>query len=119
MGVVIEHGALLIDALTVNLGLGGAYIEIRPPLRCGERVTVLIQLPELPRPSRLSCVVRWSDSSGIGLQFLQMGARETYGVSVLVAMALQRQARTEPIQEPAETSRYGAAPFVLRRTVPP
>jgi Tfp pilus assembly protein PilZ len=88
--VVIEHGALYLDAVALNLGLGGVFVEARPPLRFGTRVNVLIQLPELTRASRLAGVVRWNNASGCGIQFLQLGARETYAISMVVALAGKR-----------------------------
>lgn len=89
--VVIEHGALYLDAVALNLSLGGVFVELRPPLRYGTRVNVLVQLPELSRASRLAGVVRWNDASGCGIQFLQLGARETYAVSMVVALAGKRE----------------------------
>ena len=88
--VVIEHGALYLDAVAVNLGLGGVLIEAHPPLPYGTTVNLLIQLPELTRASRLAGVVRWNNASGCGVQFLQLGARETYAISLLVARAAKR-----------------------------
>ena len=88
--VVIEQGALYLDAVAVNLGLGGMLVEARPPLPFGSSVTVLIQLPELTRATRLAGVVRWNSASGCGIQFLQLGARETYAISLIVARAGKR-----------------------------
>jgi hypothetical protein len=88
--VVIEHGALYLDAVVVNVGLGGAFVEVHPPLAYGTTVNVLIQLPELTRASRLAGVVRWNNASGCGVQFLQLGARETYAISLLVARVAKR-----------------------------
>ncbi len=90
MPVVLEHGALYLDAVALNLSVGGAFIEVRPPLSEGTHVNVLIQLPELSRAARLAGVVRWENASGCGVQFLQLGARETYGISMVVALAAKR-----------------------------
>jgi Tfp pilus assembly protein PilZ len=91
MPVVIEHGALYVDAVALDLSLGGVFIQVRPPLREGTRVNLLIQLPELARSSRLAGVVRWNNASGCGVQFVQIGARETYAISLVVARAGQRE----------------------------
>jgi hypothetical protein len=88
--VVIEHGALYLDAIAVNLGLGGVFVEVRPALPYGTSVNILIQLPELTRASRLAGVVRWNNASGCGVQLLQLGASETYAISVMVARAAKR-----------------------------
>ncbi len=49
------------------------------------RVELLVQLPGIHEPSRLPGVVRWSDGSGFGVQFLELGARETHALAALVA----------------------------------
>ena len=91
--VVIENGAIFLDAVATNIGLGGAFVELRPPLSYGTHITLIIQLPELPRPAHLSGIVRWNDASGCGVQFLQLGARETYALSMVVALADKRESR--------------------------
>ena len=88
--VVLEHGALYLDAVALDLGLGGVFVEVRPPLSYGTSVNVLIQLPESSRPVHLAGVVRWNNASGCGLQFQQLGARETYAISMAVALAAKR-----------------------------
>lgn len=88
--VVIEHGALFLDAIAVNLGLGGVFVETHAPLDYGTSVSVVVQLPGLTRTSRLVGVVRWSNTSGCGIQFLQLGASETYAISSMRARAVKR-----------------------------
>lgn len=83
--VVVEHGAARIQAVAVNLGLGGVFILASPALPYGEQLHVLVQLPGLAGPSRLPAVVRWSDQGGFGVQFQQLGARETHAIGVTVA----------------------------------
>jgi hypothetical protein len=85
--VTIEAANGRFDAMAANLGLGGAFIESTPSLSYGEEVVVHLPLPGVAKPLRLSAVVRWSSSTGFGVQFLEMGAKETHAISALVAAA--------------------------------
>jgi Tfp pilus assembly protein PilZ len=91
LALVIESGAIFLDAVATNIGLGGAFVEVRPPLSYGTHITLIVELPELPRPAHLAGVVRWNDANGCGVQFLQLGARETYALSMVVALADKRE----------------------------
>ena len=83
--VTIEHAAGPTHAVAVNLGLGGMFVEAPSSLSYGLQVDVLVQVSPRSGPLRLPAVVRWSTQAGFGLQFLQLGARETYAVSALVS----------------------------------
>jgi hypothetical protein len=85
--VVVEHSAGILHALTVNVGPGGMFIQADAVLAYAVRVELLVQLPGIQEPSHLPGVVRWSDNSGFGVQFLQLGARETHALATLVASA--------------------------------
>ena len=50
-------------------------------------VELLVQLPGIHELARLPGVVRWHNASGFGVQFLQLGARETHALATLVASA--------------------------------
>jgi len=83
--IVIEHGRERFDAVAVNLGLGGVFVQACPALPYGEALELLVQLPGLAGPSRLPGVVRWGNLGGIGVQFQQLGARETHAIGAAVA----------------------------------
>ena len=85
MPVFIEHGGARFSGVAVNLGLGGLFVEASPGLPYGEHLELVVQLPGLPAPSRLPGVVRWSSGSGFGVQFQQLGARETHAIGAMVA----------------------------------
>lgn len=85
--IVVEHAAGAFNALTINVGPGGMFIEADTVLPYAATVEILVQLPGLHEPSRLPAVVRWSNESGFGVQFLQLGARETHALASLVASA--------------------------------
>jgi hypothetical protein len=73
------------DAVAVNLGLGGAFIESEPSLSYGEMVIVHLPLPGLPGALALTAVVRWKNDAGFGVQFLEMGAKETHALAQALA----------------------------------
>lgn len=85
--IVVEHATGAFNALTINVGPGGMFIEADAVLPYAVPVEILVQLPGIPEPSRLPAVVRWSNESGFGVQFLQLGARETHALASLVASA--------------------------------
>jgi len=93
--IVIQLGAASFHAIAVNLGMGGVLVGAGPVLSYGERVDVLVELPGLAGPSRLPGVVRWSNQEGFGVQFQELGARETYAISALVTHHHQQQAATQ------------------------
>jgi hypothetical protein len=85
--VTIEHQGARFEAVAANVGLGGAFIEGKPALSYGEQVVLHLPLPSVADVLKLQAVVRWSSASGFGLQFLEMGAKETHAISSLVADA--------------------------------
>jgi Tfp pilus assembly protein PilZ len=82
---VVEHAGGSFRAIARNLGLGGIFIETRHELAYGTKISVLIQLPETMAPIRLPGLVRWQDSQGFGVQFLELGALATYALSIFTA----------------------------------
>jgi hypothetical protein len=73
------------EARTVNLGLGGAFIETAPPPSYGEHVWLHLRLnPGDAEVLRLPAIVRWTSEHGFGVQFLELGARATYAIGALV-----------------------------------
>jgi len=63
------------------------FIEADVRLGYGVRVDVVLQLPGINAASRLPAIVRWGNDFGFGVQFLQLGARETHALAGLVASA--------------------------------
>jgi uncharacterized protein (TIGR02266 family) len=90
LAVVVLLGERELEAIAVNLGLGGVFVEGPQSLDYGTRVELLIALPSLNEPSRLPGVVRWQRAGehqnkyGFGIQFLELGARETHAIGTLV-----------------------------------
>lgn len=67
-----------------NISLGGMYVETMDPVPFNATVTLHMPLPGFPDLVDLSAVVRWSDETGMGLQFGTMGARVTHALTELV-----------------------------------
>jgi hypothetical protein len=62
-----------ISTETRNIGVGGAFILLAPPLAIGTTVTVELRLPTTDQVFALPAVVRWArhdESAGIGVQFV-------------------------------------------------
>ncbi len=74
-----------VEAESQDIALGGMFIQTTQPAAYGAQIRVRIRLPGLKQESVISAVVRWSKSSGMGVQFAQMGARETHGLTMLIA----------------------------------
>lgn len=74
-----------IEARCHDLSLGGMFIQTPAPLPYGALVRVFIRLPGLRGEATIECVVRWSKPSGMGVQFGRMGARETHGLTEMIA----------------------------------
>jgi hypothetical protein len=82
--LVIRANARNFEAVAVNLGLGGLFVEASQRLEYGTRIEVCIALPSLAEPAHLPGIVRWCSASGFGVQFLELGARETHGISAII-----------------------------------
>jgi Tfp pilus assembly protein PilZ len=85
---------------SVNISLGGVFVDTEPLIPIGTRLELLIHLPGVPDRSRIACIVRWSKwGKGIGLQFERLRAIETWALTKLV-----RTHAAAPPPEPAEAS---------------
>ena len=83
--LTVEHTAGRFQAVALNLGLGGVFIEANIQLAYGTEIVVLLQLPGTNEPTPLPGLVRWQRADGFGVQFLELGARATYTLSVFMA----------------------------------
>lgn len=96
--VVLVHAGSRFDVVAANLSLGGVFVEPHLGLSYGDRVEVLIQPPEARELTRLPGIVRWTNADGFGVQFQQLGARETHTLSVLMtSFRLSQTAVTAPL----------------------
>lgn len=72
---------------TRNISLGGLYLESATPLPIGTTVQLRFQLPTQPEPVEVAGDVRWvvkkgaGDSSGIGIRFQGLRARDVWALN--------------------------------------
>jgi hypothetical protein len=85
--VTIEHEGTYFDAFAANVGLGGALVETQTLLPYGASMVMHLQLPTSPEVLRLRGIVRWNSQTGFGIQFLELGAKETHAISTWVSSA--------------------------------
>lgn len=82
--VVVVHAGSRFDVIAANLSLGGVFIEPYLGLAYGDRLEVQFHPPQTRGVVRLPGVVRWTSPTGFGVQFLELGARETYALGALL-----------------------------------
>ena len=70
-----------VEGTLMNLSLGGAQVSSTGKHSMGQRVSVSFQVPTQPNPIEISAIVRWADSSGIGLQFDGLRARDVWALN--------------------------------------
>ena len=70
---------------SADISLGGMYIETTTPEPFGADIVVHLHVPGEPSAYALPGIVRWTDASGMGVQFGLLGARETHTITELVA----------------------------------
>ena len=73
---------------TLNISLGGLYLESASPLPIGTTVQLRFQLPTQPEPVEVAGDVRWivkkegpGDKSGIGIRFQGLRARDVWALN--------------------------------------
>jgi type IV pilus assembly protein PilZ len=71
----------LLPGKSRDLSLGGMFIETYAPLAFKSELVVHVHLPGEKGPFTLPAVVRWTSAEGMGVQFGNLGARETYAIT--------------------------------------
>ena len=70
---------------SLNLSMGGMFIEISPLPEFSSRVTLIIDLPGTQETSEIPGIVRWTkDGHGAGIQFEYVRPIEVWALSKLV-----------------------------------
>jgi type IV pilus assembly protein PilZ len=98
-----------VDAVCENISLGGMFIQTSSPPAFGTSITVFLTLPGFKQESAIKAVVRWTKSTGMGVQFGTMGARETHALTELVNSASSRCTLTPPERHQRRWSGINAA----------
>ena len=75
----------LIEAESHDISLGGMFIETTEPAAYGAKIRIYIQLPGLKQETQIEAIVRWRKTTGMGVQFGMMGARETHALTELIS----------------------------------
>ena len=70
---------------STDISLGGMFIETKTPEAFGADVVVHVHVPGEPSAFALPGKVRWTAHDGMGIQFGNLGARETHTITELVA----------------------------------
>jgi hypothetical protein len=84
--VSVVRGDVQVVGITQNISLGGIRlrVELDPPAKIGDRLSVLLKIPKLEQPLRADAEVRWRDNADratIGVQFLTgLRAKETWAL---------------------------------------
>ena len=86
--VVLYQGAHF-QGTTLDLGVGGAFIETLLEPDFEARVEIKLHLPTVAGQLQLPAVVRWRKPGGIGVHFLELGAVETYAVTSIVEATMK------------------------------
>jgi hypothetical protein len=71
---------LRMDGVAKDISLGGMFILTDFPTRVGEDIVVYLTLPGGQHELALPAIVRWSREDGMGVQFGQLGARDTHAI---------------------------------------
>jgi hypothetical protein len=69
------------DCTVLNLSLGGALIGGAKKLPMGHRVNITFAVPTVEEAIDIGATVRWSDGSGLGLQFDGLRARDVWALN--------------------------------------
>ncbi len=64
-----------------DISLGGMFIETYAPLAFKSELVVHVLLPGEKAPFALPAVVRWTSPEGMGVQFGNLGAKETFAIT--------------------------------------
>jgi hypothetical protein len=88
--VTLACRGVRVSGTTLDLGVGGAFIETLLEPAFDAPIEVTLQAPAAVGHLRLPALVRWKKTGGIGVQFLELGARETYTLASLIKAARGR-----------------------------
>jgi type IV pilus assembly protein PilZ len=69
-----------IDARMSDLSAGGALVTTAEKVPFGANVSITMTLPP-SKPITVAGVIRWTKPDSMGVQFGQLGARETYAIT--------------------------------------
>lgn len=74
-----------VEAVCYDISLGGVFIETQTPGSFNAELLVFLRLPGVKNEVVVKSKVRWTERTGMGVQFGAMGARETFALTKLLA----------------------------------
>lgn len=85
--VTMAHEGRQYTGTTVNLGVGGMYVEgpELPPFSAS--IEVRMQLPGMDTETTIAGTVRWVRPGGVGVQFGSLRARDVWAINKLPAQS--------------------------------
>lgn len=82
--VTLSAGEAEAVGQTVDMSMGGVFVETTLSAPFGAETTITLLLPGIGS-TRLPATVRWTKPGGLGLQFGLMGAKETHALQALLS----------------------------------
>ncbi len=79
--LVTEEGEL--EAVALNISLGGMLVEAPQPLAFGTKVKARFELPALGAETEVDATVRWNRENRVGLQFGSLRAKQVWALNKL------------------------------------
>ncbi len=82
-----------IKAYSDNISTGGLFIRTEKPLKKGDMFRLHLQLPQMPQPMEITCIVAWSrkqfeDSanrpSGMGIKFSEISEKDRRAIKEFI-----------------------------------
>ncbi len=74
---------VLVAGTTRDVSLGGIFIQTAQAIPYGVVAEFFLDLPALAEPACIQGTVRWSASTGMGVQFHVLRAKETWAINQL------------------------------------
>jgi hypothetical protein len=70
-----------VDAMVMNLSLGGALVALPTKHAMGQRIEISFKVPTADQAIEVGTTVRWTEGTGIGLQFDGLRARDVWALN--------------------------------------
>jgi len=83
LDVAFDQTGGRVAARSRDVSLGGMFIETDRALPYGTRFHLEVRLPALDVPVLIEATVRWSGTTGMGVQWGTLRAKETWAINQL------------------------------------
>jgi type IV pilus assembly protein PilZ len=82
-----KSAAEVLSGRAMDVSLGGMFVETASAFPFGSDVTLRVRLPQCKDELSLPGIVRWVGEGGMGIQFGNLGAKETHEITEFVKRA--------------------------------